>query len=55
MIVSMRRGALPKERGEKLKQTEEELAFYDALGVNEPALKIMGDAALRQIAQELAA
>ena len=40
-------------RGEKLGLTEDELAFYDALGVNDSAVKVMGDEALRAIAQEL--
>jgi type I restriction enzyme R subunit len=41
------------KRGEDLHMTEEELAFYDALEVNDAAVKIMGDAILRQIAHEL--
>jgi type I restriction enzyme R subunit len=40
-------------RGEDLHMSEEELAFYDALEVNDAAVKIMGDEVLRQIAQEL--
>jgi len=40
-------------RGEKLKLSEEELAFYDALGVSDSAVKILGDETLRQIALEL--
>ena len=42
-----------KSGGEKLKLSEEELAFYDALGVNDSAVKILGDETLRQIALEL--
>jgi type I restriction enzyme R subunit len=42
-----------QSRGEKLKLSEEELAFYDALEVNDSAVKILGDEALRQIALEL--
>lgn len=42
-------------RGEKLKLSEDEVAFYDALGVNDSAVKIMGDEALRTIARELVA
>jgi type I restriction enzyme R subunit len=42
-------------RGEKLKLTEDEVAFYDALGVNDSAVKVMGDDALRTIARELVA
>ncbi len=42
-----------RKRGEDLHMTEEELAFYDALEVNDAAVKIMGDEVLRQIAHEL--
>jgi type I restriction enzyme, R subunit len=40
-------------RGEKLHLSEEELAFYDALEVNDSAVKVLGDDTLRQIALEL--
>ena len=40
-------------RGERLGLTEEEIAFYDALEVNDSAVKILGDDILRAIAQEL--
>ena len=40
-------------RGERLRMTEEEIAFYDALEVNDSAVKILGDEILRAIAQEL--
>jgi type I restriction enzyme R subunit len=40
-------------RGETLKLSEDELAFYDALEVNDSAVKILGDQALRDIAREL--
>jgi type I restriction enzyme, R subunit len=33
--------------------TEDELAFYDALGTNDSAVKILGDETLRKIALEL--
>ena len=36
-----------------LNLTDEELAFYDALGENEAALRELGDPILRQIALEL--
>ncbi len=42
------------KRGEKLKLNEDELAFYDALEVNDSAVKILGDDSLRTIARELA-
>lgn len=41
------------KRGEKLKLTEDELAFYDALEVNDSAVKILGDDTLRDIARIL--
>lgn len=41
------------QRGDQLHLTEEELAFYDALEVNDSAVKVLGDEALRKIAQEL--
>jgi type I restriction enzyme R subunit len=40
-------------RGEKLGLTEDELAFYDALEVNDSAVKILGDDILRAIAHDL--
>ena len=41
------------KRGEKLLLTEDEMAFYDALEVNDSAVKILGDETLQQIAREL--
>jgi type I restriction enzyme R subunit len=41
------------KRGEALKLTEDELAFYDALEVNDSAVKVLGDDALKDIAREL--
>ena len=40
-------------RGEKLGLSDDELAFYDALGVNDSAVQVLGDGALRDIAREL--
>ena len=40
-------------RGAELGLNEAELAFYDALEVNDSAVKVLGDAELRAIAQEL--
>jgi len=40
-------------RGEELKLTEEELAFYDALEVNDSAVKVLGEPTLVKIAREL--
>lgn len=42
-------------RGEELGLTDEELAFYDALGVSDSAVKVLGDDTLRTIARELVA
>jgi type I restriction enzyme R subunit len=42
-----------ERRGEKLGLTEDEVAFYDALEVNDSAVKVLGDETLRLIAQEL--
>jgi len=41
------------KRGEALNLTEDELAFYDALEVNDSAVKVLGDETLRTIAREL--
>lgn len=41
------------KRGDDLKLTEDELAFYDALGANDSAVAVLGDAVLTQIAREL--
>ncbi len=40
-------------RGEQLGLTDDELAFYDALGVNDSAVQVLGDETLRAIAREL--
>ncbi len=40
-------------RGEKLGLTTDEVAFYDALEVNDSAVKVLGDETLRTIAREL--
>lgn len=40
-------------RGEELGLSEEELAFYDALEVNDSAVAVLGDEVLREIAQTL--
>ena len=41
------------KRGEELGLAEDELAFYDALEVNDSAVKVLGDENLRFIAREL--
>ena len=42
-----------QHRGEELGLNEDEIAFYDALGVNDSAVQVLGDETLKQIAQEL--
>ena len=42
-----------QKRGEQLKLTEDEVAFYDALEVNDSAVKVLGDDTLKNIAREL--
>jgi type I restriction enzyme R subunit len=41
------------KRGEALNMTEDEVAFYDALEVNDSAVKVLGEPTLQQIAREL--
>ncbi|MBK6919383.1 MAG: type I restriction endonuclease subunit R [Deltaproteobacteria bacterium] len=41
------------KRGALLRLTPDEVAFYDALEVNDSAVKVLGDEALRTIAREL--
>ena len=40
-------------RGENLGMNDDEIAFYDALEVNDSAVKVLGDETLKKIAQEL--
>ena len=40
-------------RGEALGLSDDELAFYDALAVNDSAVRVLGDETLRDIAREL--
>jgi hypothetical protein len=42
-----------QKRGPDLRLTEDELAFYDALGTNDSAVAVLGDKLLTQIAREL--
>ncbi|MBS0325334.1 MAG: type I restriction endonuclease subunit R [Proteobacteria bacterium] len=42
-----------RDRGKALDLTDEEVAFYDALEVNDSAVKVLGDENLRMIAREL--
>jgi type I restriction enzyme R subunit len=41
------------ERGESLGLNEDETAFYDALGVNDSAVQVLGEPTLKKIAREL--
>src|SRR6185436_3503660 len=41
------------ERGEQLGLTDDEVAFYDALEVNDSAVKVLGEPTLKTIAREL--
>ncbi|MBS1815958.1 MAG: DUF3387 domain-containing protein [Acidobacteria bacterium] len=41
------------QRGENLGLNDDELAFYDALEVNDSAVQVLGDESLRTIAREL--
>jgi len=41
-------------RGESLRLSEDELAFYDALGTNDSAVRVLGEPTLLAIARELA-
>jgi len=42
-----------KKRGQELGLSDDEVAFYDALEVNDSAVKILGDKTLKMIAKEL--
>ena len=53
MIALARQMRRANERGEALKLSEEELAFYDALETNDSAVKVLGDEILRTIAREV--
>jgi len=42
-----------QKRGDQLNLSEDEIAFYDALEVNDSAVKVLGDETLKNIAREL--
>jgi type I restriction enzyme R subunit len=42
-----------QKRGEVLNLSEDEIAFYDALEVNDSAVKVLGDETLKEIARNL--
>jgi hypothetical protein len=49
LAKQMREG---QKRGENLGLTDDEVAFYDALEVNDSAVKVLGEPALKNIARE---
>jgi len=53
LIELARRVREEKNRGKQQNMTEDEIAFYDALEVNDSAVKVLGDETLRKIALEL--
>ena len=53
LIILARKIRDERNRGQALGLSDEELAFYDALEVNDSAVKILGDATLKKIALEL--
>ena len=53
LIALARQMREANKRGEDLKLTDDELAFYDALEVNDSAVKVMGEPTLTTIAREL--
>ena len=50
LAKQMREG---QKRGEKLGLTDDEVAFYDALEMNDSAVKVLGEPTLKTIAREL--
>jgi type I restriction enzyme R subunit len=50
LAKKMREG---QQRGEQLGLTDDEVAFYDALEVNDSAVKVLGEPTLKTIAREL--
>jgi len=50
LAKKMREG---QKRGEKLGLSDDEVAFYDALEVNDSAVKVLGEPTLKNIAREL--
>jgi type I restriction enzyme, R subunit len=52
LAKQMREG---QKRGKDLGLTDDEVAFYDALEVNDSAVKVLGEPTLKDIARELVA
>jgi type I restriction enzyme R subunit len=55
LIAMAREMRAADARGEELGLTDDEVAFYDALGANDSAVQVLGDETLRAIARELVA
>jgi type I restriction enzyme R subunit len=53
LITLAREMRTAQKRGEELNLNEDEIAFYDALEVNDSAVKVLGDETLKNIAHEL--
>ncbi len=53
LLELARRVREEKGRAKQLNLTEDEIAFYDALGTNDSAVRVLGDETLRKIALEL--
>lgn len=53
LIALAREMRAADRRGEQLGLSSEEIAFYDALEVNDSAVKVLGESTLMQIAREL--
>ena len=53
LIELARKVRAEKGRAEQQDMSDDELAFYDALGVNDSAVQILGNVTLRKIALEL--
>ncbi len=53
LIEVARKVRQEKSRAKQQNMTDDELAFYDALGVNDSAVRVLGDETLRKIALEL--
>ena len=53
LVELVRKVREEKNRGKQQNMTEDEIAFYDALEVNDSAVKVLGNETLRKIALEL--
>jgi type I restriction enzyme R subunit len=53
LVILAREMREASQRGENLGLNDDELAFYDALEVNDSAVAVLGEPILKEIAQEL--